>query len=351
MQLVSLKIRNFRNLADVALEPAAGLNWLYGSNGAGKTSVLEAVHVLARGRSFRSTAPGRLIRDASDALRIVARTRSPEHRLGLERRSGDWVGRLDGRPCRRVSEFAATLPLIVIDPENHQLLEGTPALRRSFLDWGLFHVEPGYLEHWKRYARLLRQRNAALRDGRDDAVLTAIEGPMAEAAERIDQRRADLAVELDRAAAGLQPRLGFRLGPISLEYRGLAPDAEAYRAAWLDARARDREQGFTRTGPQRADLAVRIDDRAVGARLSRGQMKLAALLLKLAQLETSRRLACAPLLLIDDPVSELDGDHLGSLLDWLGAQPLQVWVSAVEPPERKPAALFHVEQGKIQAVV
>lgn len=351
MLLTSLKIENFRNLDSASLEPVPGLNWLFGQNGAGKTSVLEAIHVLARGRSFRANSISPLIRDGARALRVVARTANPDARAGVERSASEWTGRINRQPTTKMSEFARLLPLVLVDPENHALVEGAPAVRRSFLDWGLFHVEQSYLSDWKRYSRLLRQRNAALRSQADPALLQALERPMAIAAAAVEALRSRYVEALQRGLVALEAELEFHVETIDLAYRPSAQSAEAYIEKWRETRERDLEQGFTRDGPHRGDLSIRAGDRMAAPRLSRGQMKLVALMLKLAQMGLARSVDCEPVLLLDDPVSELDAYHLERLLSWLRAQPNQAWITAVDRIEDAEAGLFHVEQGKILQVL
>ena len=351
MLLTSLHIENFRNLESVSLTPAPGLNWLFGENGAGKTSVLEAIHVLARGRSFRANSISPLIRDGNKSLRVVARMANPDGQAGVERNASAWTGRINQASCARMSEFARMLPLVLVDPENHALVEGAPANRRSFLDWGLFHVEQSYLADWRRYSRLLRQRNAALRAHAAPALLEALERPMADAATAVEVLRGRYVASLQDGLKALAGELEFHVGEIALDYRPSARTVEDYVEKWRDTRERDLEQGFTRDGPQRGDLSIRAGDRMAAPRLSRGQMKLVALMLKLAQMGLARRADCEPVLLLDDPVSELDGYHLDRLLGWLQTQPNQAWITAVDRVDHPSAGLFHVEQGKIHAVL
>ena len=349
--LTSLHIENFRNLDSATLEPVPGLNWLFGENGAGKTSVLEAIHVLARGRSFRANSISPLIRDGGRQLRVVARTANPDARAGVERSASEWTGRINRQPTTKMSEFARLLPLVLVDPENHALVEGAPTNRRSFLDWGLFHVEQSYLSDWKRYSRLLRQRNAALRAQAAPALLQALEQTMAEAAAAVEVLRTRYVSALQAGLEALESELEFHVEPIALAYRPSAHTADEYLARWTENRDRDLEQGFTRDGPHRGDLSIRAGDRMAAPRLSRGQMKLVALMLKLAQMGLARSADCEPVLLLDDPVSELDGYHLDRLLTWLRAQPNQAWITAVARIEDSEAGLFHVEQGKILQVL
>jgi len=349
--LTSLNIENFRNLESASIEPAPGLNWLFGENGAGKTSVLEAIHVLARGRSFRANSISPLIRDGSRELRVVACTANPEARAGVERGASEWNGRINRQPTTKMSEFARLLPLVLVDPENHALVEGAPAIRRSFLDWGLFHVEQSYLADWRRYSRLLRQRNAALRAHAAPALLEALERPMAEVAASVEALRESYATSLQNTLEALESDLEFHVDRIGLTYRPSARTADEYVEKWRATRERDLEQGFTRDGPQRGELAIRSGDRMAAPRLSRGQMKLVALMLKLGQMRLAHSAKCEPVLLLDDPVSELDGYHLARLLGWLRVQSNQAWITAVDRIDDSDAGLFHVEQGQIHAVL
>ena len=241
MRLEFLELNDFRNIARAALEPAPGVNGLFGPNGAGKTSVLEAIHLLATGRSFRENRTAPMIRDGATALRVFCRTLEPAHRLGIERAPGAWTGRLDGQPCTKLSQFARALPVVAVHPENHRLLQGGPDVRRSFLDWGLFHVEPSYLDHWKRYTRLLRQRNAALRDHAGDALLVSLEEPMASAAARVDDWRTRYVARIADAVETVAGELDFRLPLLALAYRSSASTASEYRGRWAALRGRDRK--------------------------------------------------------------------------------------------------------------
>ncbi len=352
MSLATLSITGLRNLIGVDIQAGPGVNWLEGANGAGKTSVLEAIYLLARGRSFRSQRIASVVQHGAEQLRVVACRRDNQRRLGMERSVGGWRGRIDGVDTQRLSEFAQALPLVLMEPDSHRLVDGGPEARRQFLDWQLFHVEPHYLALWRRYARFLKQRNAALKAGAQDAVLQAIEAPMVLAGERLNQLRqsqADaVAVQFER----LNAELHFRLpGSLVLRYRPGHPAELDLAEAVSGYRERDRELGYTRRGPHRADLVLTCSGRPAAEELSRGQQKLLALLLLLANLRLVAEAApVAPLLLLDDPVSELDAPHLELLLDWLIGQGLQVWVTATVACPR-PATVFHVEQGKIRPVV
>ena len=351
MSIDQLSIRGLRNLETTALRPAAGINWLHGANGAGKTSVLEAIFLLARGRSFRSSTISGVIQHGSDALSVVVR-RADGYMLGVEREARSWRGRIEGRDCRRVSEFAARLPLVLIEPDSHRLVDGGPDQRRQYLDWLLFHVEHSYLATWQRYARVLRQRNAALKSGADDRVLDALEPEFVRAGEALNQLRAAQANDVAGMAAALVGELGLALpGELGFRYRPGHPADETLASAIAAHRARERERGFSRCGPHRAELVLTCGGHPAASELSRGQQKLLAVVLQLTGLKLlARHAAWPPMLLLDDPVSELDQRHLDRLLDWLEASEIQTWVTATAPG-RPGMAMFHVEQGEVRPML
>lgn len=351
MSLAQLSIEGVRNLAPVVLRPGSNLNWFQGDNGAGKTSVLEAVYLLARGRSFRSHRIGSVIQHDREELRVVAQRAEDGTMLGMERSSTSWRGRIAGQDCHRLSEFAARLPLVLMEPNSHRLIDGGPEYRRQYLDWQLFHVEPDYLRVWQRYSRYLRQRNAALKSRADAGVLRALEGAMAEAGETVGRLRAGLVESTSHAVMALAEALGVDLpGEVTLAYRwGYDSEAGLLREM-EDSRARDGELGYTRRGPHRAELIVQSDGQSAAQELSRGQQKLLAMLLLLAQFGALQTGDTQPVLLLDDPVSELDQRHFAGLLDWLERQAAQVWLTSTAPCPSE-ATVFHVEQGRIEPMV
>ena len=168
MSLASLQITSLRCIAEASLEFTSGLNLVFGVNGSGKTSVLEAAFLAGRGRSFRTRHTEQLISREKEQLRLFATTADPAHRIGFEyRRDESYSARMDGEDVRSLAELPSAFFAEVIDPEVHRLVEGAPAERRRWLDWGVFHVEPGFLDAWLRFTRSLKQRNAALRLNQD----------------------------------------------------------------------------------------------------------------------------------------------------------------------------------------
>ena len=201
MWLRRLEVERFRNIEATALDLSPGFNFFYGENGAGKTALLEAVHVLARGRSFRTQQNNELIQVGGDAL-VIRATAEDEHRgrqaLALMRsRSGKTELRINGESGRRMSQAATLLPLEVMVPTMVDLVFGGPALRRQWLDWGVFHVKPQFLALLRRYVSSLRQRNACLKG-------------MVAASSTMDLRSADAypVVAIASSQTGMKPPRG-----------------------------------------------------------------------------------------------------------------------------------------------
>jgi len=347
LALDRLTLEGVRNLAPTELSPGPGLNWFTGENGAGKTSVLEGIYLLGRGRSFRSARPASVIQHGREKLRAVGKT-ARGLVLGIERSGDQWRGRIAGRDCQRISEFAAALPLVLFEPDSHRLIDGGPDRRRQYLDWQLFHVEPHYLTAWQRYARLLRQRNAALKARASDDVLDALDSVICPAAQTLDDLRHRQVEATTRATNALIAQLQIRLpGDLTVSYRHGFPPELSIIEALRSQRISDRDRGFTQRGPHRADLILKVNQKAAAQELSRGQQKLLALALLLAQLsQLEQRSPGETILLMDDPVSELDKRHLETVLGWLNQQSLQTWITSTDPPPIR-GKLFHVKQGNI----
>jgi DNA replication and repair protein RecF len=166
MRVKSLNISNLRNIAHAQIEPDLCLNCFVGDNGAGKTTILEALAVLSKGRSFRAGQIASLIGPQNKHFQVVALIEQQAgnvHRLGMERGEDYWAARHSGEDVTQLSELTQLLPHVLLEPSSHTLVSGPPDGRRKYLDWGVFHVKHDYLVLWRRYSRVLKQRNAALR--------------------------------------------------------------------------------------------------------------------------------------------------------------------------------------------
>lgn len=355
--LDNVGLSDFRCFEALEVSPGGGLNIFSGANGAGKTSLLEALFFLSRGRSFRAGDWKALCRRGATGFEIHAAVRAGSRLVhaGLARSAEQQRTRLDGQPAASQAEITAVLPVLLIEPHSHLLIEGGPSLRRQFLDWGTFHVEQRGVADWRRYRRALRQRNALLRQGGPLRSLAGWDEELASAGMALDAgRRAFLASYIPVLQELLPKLLGETA--VELRYRSGWNDSLSLHEALQESAEGDRARGVTSAGPHRAELSIRWNGAPAHERVSRGQQKLlaAALLFAQAQLYGARR-AQSCVLLIDDPVAELDASRLERLLEVVVGLSAQALLTCVDPlpliraaPQAK---RFHVEQGNIAEMV
>lgn len=356
MVLRRFQSQGLRNLAPLELSFPPGVSLIHGPNGSGKTSLLEAIYALGTGRSFRSNRLSSVLNYNAEALTLfgeVVHDSGRVSRLGVTRRaSGAGVLKVDGERVSSNRPLAEALPVLLIHPESMNLVMGSPEQRRRFLDWGVFHVEQPFGSVAATFRRTLEHRNAALRTGSRDLEswtrqFAMVAEQMHDARERYVERLRD---PLQLALVQLRGVEG-----VVLRYQAGWDRRRALREALADQLELDRQSGFTRSGPQRAELRFDIEGRKASECLSRGQQKVLACALLLAQnalLKDSR--GSGAVVLVDDLAAELDETHRQRLAAALMAQQGQVLMTAVEPKLvlsglsfAEEIALFHVERGEI----
>lgn len=355
MTLASLELTDFRCIERARIDFDPRLTLITGENASGKTSLLEAIFFLSCGRSFRSPQLDALIRTGQPAFMAVgqvAREASGMLTLGVRAsRHGSEI-RIGGQMATGFAQLAEALPVQVIDPEVHRLLEEGPSHRRRFLDWGVFHVEQTFVPAWRRYQRALKQRNAALKAKLPPSEVRLWDADLVEAGQVIsDQRQRYVASLLPWAASFGRELLGLE---VSLALHRGWPAEHDLATAVQESWAQDLARATTTRGPHRADLIVRVDGHAARDRISRGQQKLLAAALLLAQIQLRANSGGSPTaLLLDDPAAELDVDNLQRLMGLVGRIPAQLIVTALEAERLElggNARSFHVKQGKVMPV-
>lgn len=364
MILKRLHLEGFRNIAQMDLVLGERFNYLHGANGAGKTAVLEGLAFLARGRSFRSARSVALINHQSDTCLVRAELLDGEqlHRVGIQRshKAGIEVS-VDGERSARVSELARLLPVQVLLPNAADLVYGAPSVRREFLDWGLFHVEQGFLETARRYRRTLQQRNAWLKNA-ESGVLAASDPWMTQYAAlgtQMNEVRARYVVALESVFQDVLRRLAPELSATLAYHPGNWPetgdDLEETGKKLGESFARDVKFGVSHRGPHRADLLIDLGGATAADTASRGQAKVIASAAYLAQAVLQERLTnVRSVFLIDDFGAELDEEHWRRFHEQLVDLGCQVIVTSTERPSERGlwrggagCELFHVKQGEL----
>lgn len=355
MAIYFLEVLRFRNLQDIKLQPLPGFNFLIGDNGSGKSSLLEAIHCLGRGKSFRTHKTNQLISHGEQDFTIVGKLNQQQksYTIGMQRQAGDSQIRLAGHRVQRASELTEVLPIAVLEPGLHRLIEEGPEYRRKFLDWGVFHVEPGFAAVWQSYRRALLQRNAALRAAWTQAAIANWDRELIAAAEALDNFRRQYLAQLKLAIKGFGDDFS-ELANCEFDYYCGWREGESYAQYLAKQYASDMERGFTQFGPHRADLRIRTRQREAREVLSRGQQKMLVAFLVLAQCQQITAQDMSAVVLVDDLPAELDIQKRELLLQALERSGAQVFLTATEqglfPRTDYPQSrVFHVEQGKIFA--
>jgi DNA replication and repair protein RecF len=362
MRLLSVELRDFRNVAQARIVPSPRATVLVGENGQGKTNVLEAVYLACTLKPLRASRLVELIRFGAERGVVAAEVEGPGgvRRVAVEVSPAGRTAYLDGKPQERLDDYFEGLAAVCFSPDDLLLVKGGPELRRRFLDRAAFNRWPAVLAESREYLRALRARNAALRTASPE-VEASFRGPLVHAAARLLVRRRDLVAELAprvaqayRAISGPAAptaRIAYRSGA-ALSLDGPAEAVAGRLAPLVDARSqRDRERGYTSIGPHMDDLALSLDDRAARAFASQGQQRALVLALKTAEIENLRAsLGRPPLLLLDDVSSELDPEKNRFLLEYLGGLPGQAILTTTDRHLLEPAAgpgstFYRVENG------
>ncbi len=357
MQLTELRIKDLRCIQQAELHLAPGINLITGGNGAGKTSVIEAIHLMGYGRSFRGRVRDGMIRTGSGQCEVFIRWlegRPGERHAGLLHTGNTWQAKLNGQNTQSLTELCADIPIVTFEPGSHELIGGGAEHRRRYLDWGLFHVEPEFVQQWRRYARSLKQRNTLLKSQAGSSLLTPWEKEMASSGEIISRYRShyleELDVELNDTVVRYLPELG--LAHLTFVPGWKRADLSLQDALTL-SRQRDLQTGSTSVGPHRADWRVEYENLPNRETLSRGQEKLTALACVMAQAENyAHRKNEWPVVCMDDLASELDIQHQEQVLSHLAASNAQVVLTATESPaildnKMSAQARFHVKHGEV----
>ena len=359
-RLRRLTVRDFRNLADVVLDvPDEGLA-LVGDNGHGKTNLLEAVYYLHLFRSLRGARDVELVRFGASGFHVgavVDGTRWSRIGAGFDRDSGRRRILLDGVACDRVSDALGALSSVAFSPADVLLVAAGPAARRRWLDVTLASTSPRYLNALRDYRAALAQRNAALRARSRTSPTAVWDPPLAEHGARLTMARTEFVSWAAPLAVEHSAALGER-GALELRYRsGTSLPAEATEervregiaAALAADRDRDAERGLTHHGPHRDDLDLRLGGLPIRRFGSAGQQRTAAIALRLLECAWYRaRGRREPLLLLDDPVAELDRGRATRVLELLTSESAGQVLLAVPREDDIPAALTALSRRRVR---
>ena len=370
MQITELTLRSYRSYETLHLAFDPGVQIFLGANAQGKTNIIEALYYAAFGRSHRTSSDAELIRVGADGAHI-----------GLSFRRHDVPGELSftfalgarrrityaGESLRQ-RDLVGILPMVLFSPEDLFLVKGAPALRRRYLDAELSQASPAYYGELLRYTRILKQRNAVLKDIRERLAATDDLPPwdaqLAKSAAYIVTRRIAAVAQLGALSARVQAVLaaGEELA-LAYEIAGAGAEDFAeddmteslhvwYNKMLCEGRARDIARAATGVGPHLDDLVLRVGGMSLRSYGSQGQQRTGALALKLAELfYLQENIGEAPILLLDDVMSELDADRRRALLDFIRHEHIQTFITATDAayfPAERMGTYRYVEAGTVR---
>lgn len=364
MYLKKLQVRNVRAIQQADLQLSPHVNLVSGINGSGKTSLLEAISLLGVGRSFRSSQIKNIINGKADNLTVYGKLSSPGgDTLGISRdRTGKFKVRINNTDQNKLSSLARYLPVLVITPDSYKLLTSGPQFRRQFLDLSVFHVEHSFSATWQRYNRILKQRNAQLKQANNYSELAIWDNEFCQLADTLNQARNKEFLQLKRHLEAIQ---GIFLPQYRVQY--------GYGAGWDSSSTRsfskqlqnsfktDKRYGYSTIGAHKADIKLTIDNQPVQDLLSRGEQKMLVNAMHLAQVSRlTEDIKKNCLLLVDDLPSELDfGKQELLIKELLKLSKTQLFITAISKIKlnnenhtvtRSPTKVFHVEQGEVSEI-
>ncbi len=360
MLLEQLSIHHCRIIQQADLDLSPSVNLICGDNGSGKSSILEAVSILSKGRSFRTSHISDVIQHTQEALLIRAQSSEGDKRytIGIERSKLATRIRVNQQDINTQAALSRYLPVTIIDPNSIDLLTGSPSLRRSYIDWIAFYLFPEFHRIWQNYQRVLKQRNLCLRVPSYLSALPQWTDELIKAQILIHQfREQALTVLLPRLSDLASQLLGSHQLTIKLTsgfaqtMEDLSPEAQ--RDFYLQRRDIDIKSARTLSGAHRADLQIYFNDQLAQISASRGQLKLIAVALLLAQ---SRSIdpdeQRKGIIAIDDLAAELDPENKVSLLKCLRALDQQLLLTTTQAeliPLLAKDQMFHVKHGNVIA--
>lgn len=355
-------VHNCRVITQAELELAAQANIVYGINASGKSSLLEALTLLARGRSFRTPRIADVLQRGTTELMVSAMIEDGvgggRYPLGISKTAQATRIRINHTDISQQAELSSHLPLTLLHPDSVELITGSPSLRRAFLDWIAFYRFADFHSVWRYYQRVLQQRNACLRDAKQQhyalaqwtTQLIALQPVLySYRSQALTALQTDLQISHPLLASTGMPQLTLSSGfPAHVDIT----EQEQLQRFFQDKQAQELKQGFSLYGAHRADLQISLDGIPAVRIASRGQLKLLAISLLLAQShaaasETTKR----GIILIDDLAAELDEANLQALYNTLCTTQQQLVITGthLEPLRQhfNHARVFHVERGQI----
>lgn len=354
MSLQKLDIYSLRNIQRVSIEPSSGINLIIGENASGKSSLLEAIFILGRARSFRTNHLRQVIQFDKTEFIVSGHTledNGTAYHLGIQHNGKHCEIHINQEKAQK-AELAYSLPVLLIHPKSYKLIDAGSQLRREFLDWGIFNNDENFLSCWRRFKKSLQQRNALLKTQQLNQI-DVWDTELIEYGTIVSEYREFYLARLQPIFLEICHHF-LNINNVTLQYLSGWDSRASYKQCLVTDLQKDARYGFTHSGPHRGDFSVRVNDRLAKDFVSRGQQKLLMLALKLAQVKLinceNNNSICV---LIDDLTAELDVTNKIKLLKYLSNLNCQVFMSSTELTnfgdlgQINNYKAFHVERGEV----
>ena len=358
MSLLKLDIHAVRNIQKASIFPSPTINFIVGDNASGKSSLIEAIFILGRAKSFRCSSIKSVVNFTESHLVVAAQTvqtNGSHVQLGVQLDGKVIEIHINQQAKQKRSDLAYALPLQLIHPKSYELLDAGAQIRREFLDWGVFNSEPHFLISWHRFKKALSQRNALLKTRRLEQ-LNVWDKELVTYGTMVNNYRQQYLKKLKPVFIDIVEKF-LTIEGIELKLLPGWDIAKDFSQVLIDDQDKDLRYGFTHSGPHRGDVQLLINNRLARDFISRGQLKLLVMSLKLAQLQLlSHEQSQAGCLLIDDFSAELDIINRAKVLRYLSDIACQAFITATEIidfgdiSQIKNYKMFHVEHGVIKPV-
>jgi DNA replication and repair protein RecF len=358
MTLLKLDIYAVRNIQKETIIPAPAINLIYGVNASGKSAIIEAIFILGRAKSFRSTTIKPVINFAQNHLIVSAQTLQANGstiHLGIQLDSKNFCCRINQQSTQKRSDLAYALPLQIIHPKSYELLDAGPQLRREFLDWGVFNDDENFLPAWRNFKKALSQRNSLLKEKRPEH-LNVWDKELVYYGTIVNSYRQLYLQKFKPVFTNINDRF-LEIDDIDINLISGWDSSMEFQQVLTEDLDKDLRYGFTHSGPHRGDFQLLVSNRLAKDFVSRGQLKLLVMSLKLAQVQLlaneRSNMGC---FLIDDFAAELDVTNRAKLLHYLSEMECQVFITATEISDFgdlshiKNYRMFHVKHGNIKQV-
>lgn len=358
MHLFKLWAQHLRLFDHLEIELSPAINVFVGDNGAGKTSILEAVDILSRGKSFRTPNISEVVAHHEEELVIAAEILESSQQsthLGIAKNGSGTQLRIDQQNVARWSELTQYLPLLSIHPESYRLITDGPNQRRKYLDWGLFHVEPTFKKVWRDYSRALKQRNFCLRQQQINEA-SSWHHVLVKEGEELNRLRNAYFREISPIVQAIAPKIGL-IDDIVLDFKPGWNQRDSLLELLENELTNGKLPSSTQYGPHRAEMTFSWKDTSFAKSSSRGQQKILAIALKLAQAEhLYKNYNRSSVYLIDELPAELDQARCEKVLSLLSSLRNQILITSIA---REPLAKlttqemnwFHVERGQVTSML